>query len=109
VISIPATSTMRQLMTPLEMIKAHRQEILDIAKKYGASNIRIFGSVARGEAGPESDYDFLIELEPDRSAFEIGGLLMDLQDLLGAKVDIVTDKGLNKHIRDKVLKEAIAV
>lgn len=96
-------------MTPLEKIKAHRQEILDIAKKYGASNIRIFGSVARGEAGPDSDYDFLIELEPSRSAFEIGGLLMDLQDLLGAKVDIVTDKGLNKHIREKVLKEAIAV
>ncbi|HET9237453.1 MAG TPA: nucleotidyltransferase family protein [Oligoflexus sp.] len=96
-------------MTPLEKIKAHRQEILDIAKKYGASNIRIFGSVARGEARPDSDYDFLIELEPGRSAFEIGGLLMDLQDLLGAKVDIVTDKGLNKHIREKVLKEAIAV
>ena len=96
-------------MTPLEKIKAHRQEILDIAKKYGASNIRIFGSVARGEAGPDSDYDFLIELEPGRSAFEIGGLLMDLQDLLGAKVDIVTDRGLNKHIREKVLKEAIAV
>ena len=96
-------------MTPLEKIKAHRQEILDIAKKYGASNIRIFGSVARGEAGPDSDYDFLIELEPGRSAFEIGGLLMDLQDLLGAKVDIVTDRGLNKHIREKVLKEAISV
>lgn len=96
-------------MTPVEKIKAHRQEILDIAKKYGASNIRIFGSVARGEAGHDSDYDFLIELEPGRSAFEIGGLLMDLQDLLGAKVDIVTDKGLNKHIREKVLKEAIAV
>ena len=96
-------------MTPLEKIKAHRQEILDIAKKYGASNIRIFGSVARGEARPDSDYDFIIELEPGRSAFEIGGLLMDLQDLLGAKVDIVTDKGLNKHIREKVLKEAIAV
>jgi predicted nucleotidyltransferase len=96
-------------MTPLEKIKAHRQEILDLAKKYGASNIRIFGSVARGEARPDSDYDFLIELEPGRSAFEIGGLLMDLQDLLGAKVDIVTDKGLNKHIREKVLKEAIAV
>jgi predicted nucleotidyltransferase len=85
VISIPATSTMRQLMTPLEKIKAHRQEILDIAKKYGASNIRIFGSVARGEARPDSDYDFLIELEPGRSAFEIGGLLMDLQ------VEAVTD------------------
>ncbi|WP_141731404.1 nucleotidyltransferase family protein [Oligoflexus tunisiensis] len=96
-------------MTPLDKIKAHRQEILDIAKKYGASNIRTFGSVARGEAGPDSDYDFLIDLEPGRSAFEIGGLLMDLQDLLGAKVDVVTDRGLNKHIRDKVLKEAITV
>ncbi len=100
---------MGQLMTPLEKIKAHRQAILDIAKKYGASNIRIFGSVARGEAGPHSDFDFLIELEPGRSAFEIGGLLMDLQDLLGAKVDIVTDKGLNKHIKERVLKEAIGI
>jgi predicted nucleotidyltransferase len=96
-------------MASLEKIRIHRQEILDIARKYGATNIRIFGSVVRGEAHADSDYDFLIDLEPDRSAFEIGGLLMDLQDLLTARVDIVTEKGLNKHIRDKVLKEAVAL
>jgi predicted nucleotidyltransferase len=96
-------------MASLEKIRIHRQEILDIARKYGATNIRIFGSVVRGEAHADSDYDFLIDLEPDRSAFEIGGLLMDLQDLLTARVDIVTEKGLNKHIRDKVLKEAVTL
>jgi predicted nucleotidyltransferase len=100
---------MSEPMISLEKIRAHRQEILDIAKNYGARNIRIFGSVARGEARPDSDYDFLIDLEPDRSAFEIGGLLMDLQDLLSAKVDIVTEKGLNKHVRERILKEAIDV
>lgn len=94
-------------MTTLETLKQNRQRILEIAQQYGARNVRIFGSIARGDAGPQSDVDFLISLEPGRSALDLGGLLMDLQDLLGCKVDIVTERGLNKHLKDQVLKEAV--
>lgn len=66
------------------------------------------GSVARGEAGPESDIDFLVEMEPDRSLFDLGGLLMDLQELLGVDVDIVTVDALRLRIKDQVLREAVA-
>ena len=90
-----------------EFLKNKRSEILHIAARRGARNIRVFGSVARGEAGPDSDVDFLVELEPDRSLLDLGGLLMDLQDLLGRKVDVVTEKGLHWYIRDRVLEEAV--
>jgi hypothetical protein len=66
----------------------------------------VFGSAARGEAGPESDIDFLIELEPDRSLFDHVALLQDLEDALGRKVDVVTEKGLHWYIRDRIKKEA---
>jgi predicted nucleotidyltransferase len=93
----------------LENVKKKRQRIFEVAREHGAENIRIFGSVARGEAGPQSDIDFLISLEPGRSALDIGGFLMDLQDLLGCRVDIVTESGLNKLIKDQVLKEAVSL
>jgi hypothetical protein len=89
-----------------ELLQERRQDILHIATKYGAYNVRVFGSVARGEAGPNSDVDFLVELEPDRSLFDLGGLLMDLQALLGREVDVVTEKGLHWYIRDRVIQEA---
>lgn len=78
-----------------------------IATKRGASNVRDFGSVARGEADCKSDIDLLVDLEPGRSLFDLGGLLMDLQELLGHKEDVVTERGLRKRIREHVLKEAI--
>ena len=87
-----------------DLLKSYRQEILRIAAQYGAYNIRIFGSVARNEADSNSDVDFLVELEPGRSLFDLGGLLMDLQNLLGCPVDVVTEKGLKKRIRQQVLK-----
>jgi predicted nucleotidyltransferase len=90
-----------------ELLKEKREEILRIASKHGAHNVRIFGSVARGEASPESDVDFLIEMEEGRSLLDLGGLLMDLQDLLGCKVDVVEPEGLHWYIRDRVLKEAV--
>jgi uncharacterized protein len=90
-----------------ELVKAKRQEILEIAARHGAKKIRIFGSVARNEARPDSDVDFLVDLEPGRSLFDLGGLLMDLQDLLGCKVDVVTEKGLHRYIRQQVLNEAV--
>ncbi len=89
------------------LLKEKREEVLRIAARHGARNIRVFGSVARGEAGPESDLDLLVEMEPGRSLLDMGGLLMDLQDLLGCRVDVVTEKGLRERIRDKVLKDAV--
>ena len=90
-----------------ELLQEKREEILRIASKRGAKNIRVFGSVARGEADSESDIDLLVDLEPGRSLFDLGGLLMDLQDLLDHKVDIVTERGLRERIREHVLREAV--
>jgi len=90
-----------------ELLKAKREEILRIAARHGARNVRVFGSVVRGEAGPESDVDFLVELEPGRSLLDRIGLMQDLQDLLGRNVDVVTERGLHRYIRDSVLHEAV--
>jgi len=87
-------------------LEAKRRDILRLAAEYGASNVRVFGSCARGEAGPDSDVDIVVELEAGRSLFDLGGLLMDLQDLLGCKVHLVTEKMIHHHIRDSVLDEA---
>ncbi len=91
------------------LLKNKREEILKVAAKHGAKNIRVFGSVARGEADQESDIDFLVDFESGRSLMDVGSLLMDLQDLLGRRVDIVEPEGLHWYIRDKILKEAIAI
>lgn len=96
-------------MSVYELLREKREDILSIANMYGASNVRVFGSVARGEADAESDIDFLVDMEPGRSLFDMGGLLMDLQEMLGYNVDIVTPQGLRDRIRDRVLKEAIAL
>ncbi len=83
-----------------------REEILALAAQHGASNVRIFGSVARGEAQAESDVDFLVTMEPGRSLFDLGRLLLDLRDLLGCDVDVVTENGLYWLLRQRILKEA---
>ena len=90
-----------------DKIREQRNEILQIAQRYGAQNVRIFGSFARGEAREDSDIDVLVDLESGRSLFDLGGLLMDLQNLLGCRVDVVTEKGLRERIRNQVLKESI--
>ena len=89
-----------------ELIADKKKEILDIAAKYGASNIRIFGSVALGTADENSDIDFLVDMETGRSLFDMGGLLMELKKLLHREVDIVTENGLHWYIKDNILKEA---
>lgn len=94
-------------MTADELLKARRSEILSLARKYGALNVRIFGSVARGEARPDSDIDFLVDLEPGRSLFDLGGLLYELRNLLEVDVDVVTEKGLRRRIRASVIREAV--
>lgn len=90
-----------------EQLKLKRAEILRLAEKHGAKNIRIFGSVARGEAEPESDLDILVEMDEDHTPFFPGGLLADLEELLGCKVEVVTENALHWYIRERVLKEAI--
>jgi predicted nucleotidyltransferase len=90
-----------------KVVQENRREILEIARKHGAYNVRIFGSVARGEADAASDLDVLVELEPDRSLLDLGGLLVDLEELLACKVDVVTERGLKARIRDRVLQEAV--
>jgi len=86
-----------------------KEQILALAAKYGASDIRVFGSVARGTADDNSDVDFLVNLAPGRSLFDLGGLLYELQKLLGRNVDVVTQAGLRPRIRDRVLKEAVPI
>ena len=90
-----------------DLLSSKRDEILRIAEKYGAQNVRLFGSIARGEADEKSDVDLLVEMEPGRSLFDMGGMLMELEALLGCRVDIVTERGLKKRIREKVLKVAV--
>ena len=93
---------MKQSTSPLsQQLQTQRQAILRIAQIYGAKNLRIFGSVARGEDDHKSDLDLLVDLEPGRSLFDLGGLAIDLQDLLGCSVDVVTEKGLKQRIRDR--------
>jgi predicted nucleotidyltransferase len=73
----------------LQELRERRSEILHIAAARGATNVRAFGSVDRGEAGPESDVDFLVDLAPERTLFDMSGLILDLEDALGHKVDVV--------------------
>ena len=90
-------------------LQERRTQVLAIAAKHGAYNVRVFGSVARHEADSASDIDLLVDMEPERSLLDLGGLLMDLQELLGCPVDVVTEKGLRGRIRKRVLKEATAL
>jgi predicted nucleotidyltransferase len=94
-------------MTLEALLRAKRDEILQICAKYGARNVRVFGSVARGEADEQSDIDLLVEFEPSRSLLDHAGLWIELQELLGVKVDVVSERGLKPRIRERVLQEAI--
>ena len=89
-----------------DILKSKRLDILALAEQRGARNVRVFGSVARGQARPDSDMDFLVDLEPGRSLLDLGGLLMDLQRLLGLEVDVVTEAGLRPRLRQQVVAEA---
>jgi predicted nucleotidyltransferase len=96
----------RGMMTLSTLRGVRRDEILRLARKRGARNLRVFGSVARGEASENSDLDLLVEWEPGRSLLDHAGLVEDLQELLGMKVHVGTEKSLHWYVRDRVLREA---
>jgi len=93
-------------MNTKELIRSKRQEILQTAARYGAYNVRIFGSVLQGEETAHSDVDFLVELKPGYTLLDLGGLLMELQKLLDRRVDVVTENALHWYIRERVMREA---
>ena len=92
-----------------DLLQAKREDVLRLAEQYGARNVRIFGSVARGEDDEQSDIDLLVDMEPGRSLLEVVGLWQDLQELLECNVDVVTEGSLREHepLHDTVLKDAI--
>ena len=90
-----------------DLLQENREEILKIATKHGAYNLRIFGSVARGQERQDSDVDFLVDMESDRNLLDRIGLMQDLEDLLGRKVDVATVKVLRDFCRDGILKDAV--
>jgi uncharacterized protein len=91
----------------LEALRARREEILRMAAEHGVHDIHVFGSVVRGEAGPDSDVDFLVAMQPRRSLFDLVGFINDMEDLFGCKVDAVTEPGLHWLIKDRVMSEAV--
>jgi predicted nucleotidyltransferase len=93
--------------TTLTELREKRSEIIELARARGASHVRVFGSVARCEAGEGSDIDFIVDLEPGRSLFDLGGLLMDLRDLLERDVDVVSERGLRPRVAKRVLADAV--
>ena len=96
-------------MSRFEDILQKREAILSVAARYGAHDVRIFGSAARGEMTDSSDLDLIVRFDPDRSLFDHGGLIMDLQELLGMKVDVISEGGMRDRFRRHVMKEAIAL
>lgn len=90
-----------------KLLQEKREAILHIAAKHGARNVRVFGSVARGEADEQSDIDFLVDMEPGRSLLDHAALWLDLKELMGREVDVVTERGIKERLRNRILKEAV--
>ena len=94
-------------MTLEELRRTRRDQILRVAASHGAHNVRVFGSAARGDASPASDIDFLVDLDSNRTLMDLGGLLMELQDLLQARVDVATEAMLRPKVRQRALADAV--
>ena len=93
----------------LDTLRAQRGEILHLMDRYGAYNVRVFGSVARDEATAESDIDLLVTFRDDVTLFDVAGLWVELQDLLGRQVDVVDDRSLKPHLRPSIRRDAVAL
>ena len=91
----------------VDLVKTKREQILRLARRHGVTGVRVFGSMARGDAGPQSDVDLLIEVGPNPSPWFPGGLIAELEELLGRRVQVVTERGLDELLRDRVLEEAV--
>ena len=91
----------------VDLVRTKREQILRLAGKHGVTGVRVFGSMARGDAGSQSDVDLLVEVGPDPSPWFPGGLVADLEELLGRRVQVVTERGLYELLRDRVLEEAV--
>jgi predicted nucleotidyltransferase len=96
-------------MTTIDILQEKRKDVLEVAERHGVTSIRIFGSVARGDESSESDIDLLVTTGPTVSPWFPAGLILDLEQLLGRHIDIVTESGLNPLLRDQVLTEAVAL
>jgi predicted nucleotidyltransferase len=94
-------------MNLAEQLNVKKHEVQRIARQHGARNLRVFGSVARGEAGEGSDLDLLVEMDPGRSLLDLVAIKQDLEDLLGCKVDVVTEAAVSPYLRERVLNEAV--
>ena len=93
----------------LEALRRLRTEVLAIASQHGARNVRVFGSVARGDSGADSDIDLLVDVESDRTLLDVIGLEQDLEQLLGAHVEVLTERGLSPYLQQQILSEAAAL
>ena len=89
-----------------KLLKEKRQAIMALADKHGARSVRVFGSIAKGDSGPESDVDLLVKMEEGRSLLDLSAMVLDLKELLGVNVDVVSEDGLYWLLRRKILKEA---
>ena len=96
-------------MTTIDILQAKREDVLEVAERHGVTSIRVFGSVARGEESADSDIDLLVTTGPAVSSWFPAGLILDLEQLLGRHIDIVTESGLNPLIRDQVMTEAVVL
>jgi len=94
-------------MNLTDLLRLKKEEVQRIARQHGARNLRVFGSVARGEAGEGSDLDLLVEMEPGRSLLDLVAIKQDLEELLGCKVDVVTEAAVSPYLRERVLSEAV--
>lgn len=94
-------------MTSMDALRMKRDQIIEIARRHGATGIRVFGSIARGDDRPDSDVDLLVEVGPKTTPWFPGGLVVDLESFLGRPVQVVTERGLNDLLRDRVLAEAV--
>jgi len=91
------------------LLESHRDELIALARRRGVTAIRVFGSMSRGDADEDSDVDLLVTLSPGTSALALGGLLMDAKELLGRRVDVVTEASLHPALRERILADAVAL